>query len=325
MVRFKKSKTAVRKIKFRLSTFPFRIGQGQTAGLSACMILPSGALGDRALPIFHFLHRHPICIITRMKLQATIRILEDIAPLKHAEAWDNVGLLINPLRPRNVRKILLTIDLTEAVADEAIAGKYDLIVAYHPILFRPASRLDAGNAYDRTVMKLVQKNIAVYSPHTALDAVIGGVNDWLADGVGEGEVSVLHPIQDSDAGQGRLVELKKPVKLKTLTQRIKKHLGLKNLRMASSNEDNPIATVALCAGAGTDAFKGVQADCYLTGEMSHHNVLAATLNGSHVILCEHTNTERGYLPVFGKILRKALGNGVEISVSETDADPIQIN
>lgn len=259
-----------------------------------------------------------------MKLQTLIEKLEDIAPLHLAEEWDNVGLLINPLRPRNVRKLLLTIDLTEAVADEAIAAKTDLIMAYHPILFRPANRLNAGNAYDRTVMKLIQKNIAVYSPHTALDAVIGGVNDWLAEGVGEGEVSVLHPIPHSDAGQGRLVELKKAVKLKTLSQRIKKHLGLKNLRIASPAEDTPVRTVALCAGAGTGAFKGIQADCYLTGEMSHHNVLAATLGGSHVILCEHTNTERGYLPTFGKILGKALGKSVERVISKEDADPLRI-
>lgn len=259
-----------------------------------------------------------------MKLQSVIQTLERIAPLEIAEEWDNVGLLINPLRPRNVKKILLTIDLTEAVADEAIAGKADLIVAYHPILFHPASRLDAASAYDRAVMKLVQKNIAVYSPHTALDAIIGGVNDWLADGVGEGEVSILQPLENSDAGQGRLVELTKPVKLKTLAQRIKKHLGLKTLRIAAAG-NAPIKTVALCAGAGTEAFKGIEADCYLTGEMSHHNILAATLNGTNVVLCEHTNTERGYLPLFGKILRKALGKGVDISVSEMDSDPVEFN
>ena len=260
-----------------------------------------------------------------MKLQTILQTLEQIAPLNLAEEWDNVGLLLNPLRPRNVKKILLTIDLTEAVADEAIAGKVDLILAYHPILFHPANRLNADNAYDRTIMKLIQKNVAVFSPHTALDAVIGGVNDWLADGVGEGEVSVLQPIDRSGAGQGRLVELKRPVKLKTLAQRIKKHLGLKTLRLAAATEGAPIRTVALCAGAGTDAFKGIEADCYLTGEMSHHNVLAATLNGAHVILCEHTHTERGYLPLFGKILRKALGNGIDISVSEIDSDPIKFN
>ncbi|QBG47047.1 Nif3-like dinuclear metal center hexameric protein [Verrucomicrobia bacterium S94] len=264
-----------------------------------------------------------MCILRTMKLQHVIQTLESIAPPELAEEWDNVGLLIHPLRPRSVKKILLTIDLTEAVADEALAGKFDLIIAYHPILFHGAKRLSAGNPYDRAVMKLVQQNIAVYSPHTALDAVIGGVNDWLADGVGEGEVSVLHPIPNSDAGQGRLVALKKPVKLKTLTSRIKKHLGLKSVRIASAAEDTPVSTVALCAGAGTEAFKGVHADCYLTGEMSHHNVLAATLSGSHVILCEHTNTERGYLPVFGKLLKKALGSGVTIHCSEMDADPIR--
>ncbi len=266
-----------------------------------------------------------MCIIACMKLQSIIQTLGNIAPLAYAEEWDNVGLLLNPLRPRNVKKILLTIDLTEAVADEAIATKADLIVAYHPILFRPANRLNADNAYDRTVMKLVQKNMAVYSPHTALDAVIGGVNDWLADGVGDGEVSVLQPIDNSDAGQGRLVELKRPVKLETLAQRIKKHLGIETLRLANATEARPIKTVALCAGAGTDAFKGIQADCYLTGEMSHHHVLAASLNGSHVILCEHTHTERGYLPGFAKILRKALGNGIDICVSEIDSDPIEFN
>lgn len=259
-----------------------------------------------------------------MKLTHVIQILENIVPLNLAEEWDNVGLLINPLRTRKVGKILLTIDLTEAVADEAIATKADLVIAYHPILFKPANCLDGSNAHDRAVMKLVQRNIAVYSPHTALDAVIGGVNDWLADGVGEGEVSVLQPIQGSDAGQGRLVVLKIPVKLKTLAQRIKKHLGLKTVRIASAAADEPIKTVALCAGAGSDVFNGVRADCYLTGEMSHHHVLAATLNGSHVILCEHTNTERGYLPVFRKILRKALGNGMEITISGVDADPIRI-
>ncbi|MEE9369647.1 MAG: Nif3-like dinuclear metal center hexameric protein [Pontiella sp.] len=257
-----------------------------------------------------------------MKLQNIIQQLEQIAPLHLAEDWDNVGLLINPLKPRTVKKVLLTVDLTESVADEAIANKADLIFAYHPILFSAVNRLSADNAYDRVVMKLIQKNIAVYSPHTALDSVIGGVNDWLAEGVGEGEISVLHPIEGSDAGQGRLVELKRPVKLKTLAGRIKQYLGLKTVRLAESSDGKPIRTVALCAGAGTGAFSGIQADCYLTGEMSHHNILATTQSGSHVILCEHTNTERGYLPQFRKILRKALGNGVDIIVSAEDADPI---
>ncbi|MEI6892692.1 MAG: Nif3-like dinuclear metal center hexameric protein [Pontiella sp.] len=260
-----------------------------------------------------------------MKLPPVIQALEDLAPLSLAEDWDNVGLLINPLKPKNIKKILLTIDLTEAVADEAISGKTDLIMTYHPILFRPPNRLNANKASDRTVMKLIQKNIAVYSPHTALDSVRGGVNDWLAAAIGEGEISILHPIANSTAGQGRRVELKNPIPLKTLTQRIKKYLGLKSVRIAAASEDTLISTVALCAGAGTDAFTGIQADCYLTGEMSHHHILAATQSGSHVILCEHTNTERGYLPTVGKLLKKALGSEVDLIVSAKDADPISFD
>ena len=260
-----------------------------------------------------------------MKLHDVMQILQEIVPLNLAEEWDNVGLLLNPVRPRSIKNILLTIDLTEAVVSEAVLQKVDLIIAYHPVLFHPLNRLDAGNAYDRTIMTLIQKNIAVYSPHTALDAVIGGVNDWLADGVGIGEVTPICPLKETDTGQGRLVTLVKPVSLKTLTQRIKRYLDLKSVRVASAVQDTKIQTIALCAGAGTEVFKGVKADCYLTGEMSHHNILSATLNGSHVILCEHTNTERGYLPVFAKILRKALGNGIDIAVSEIDSDPIKFN
>ena len=259
-----------------------------------------------------------------MKLQHAVETLESIAPLRLAEEWDNTGLLLTPLRPRSIKRILLTIDLTEEVADEAIAGKTDLIITYHPILFRPVNRLTADVSQNRTVMKLVQKNIAVYSPHTALDAVIGGVNDWLADGVGEGGVSVLQPVAGSDAGQGRRVELRRPVKLRTLVQRIKQHLGISSLRIAAASNDSPIRTVALCAGAGADAFAGIQADCFLTGEMSHHQVLAATSNGIHVILCEHSSSERGYLPLFRKILVKALGNGIDISISERDSEPIEL-
>ena len=232
----------------------------------------------------------------------------------YAEAGVDIDVMMNSLK-RIGKKVKAT--NTKGVVSE--------LGSFGGLFKSPGKENLLVSSVDGVGTKLKVANMAnVYSPHTALDAVIGGVNDWLADGVGDGEVSVLNPIVGTDAGQGRLVELKRPVKLKTLAQRIKKHLGLKTVRLASAPEDLPIQTVALCAGAGAGAFEGVQADCYLTGEMSHHNVLASTLSGSHVILCEHTNTERGYLPRFAKILRKALGNGVEIAISTKDSDPIVI-
>ena len=260
-----------------------------------------------------------------MKLKSVVESLQEIAPLHHAGSWDNVGLLINPLTPRPIRTILLTIDLTEAVADEAIAKNADLIVSYHPILFQPLQRLNADDGYDRTVMKLIKSETAVYSPHTALDVVVGGVNDWLAHGVGQGTVSPLQPFDDSDAGQGRLVQLDEAISLADLTERLKQFLGLETVRTASSVEQPMIKSVALCAGAGSDVFQGVKADCFLTGEMSHHHILATIQNEASVILCEHTNTERGYLPLFKKILTKGLGKEIDILISEIDSDPIKFN
>jgi dinuclear metal center YbgI/SA1388 family protein len=260
-----------------------------------------------------------------MKLPIIVHELKKMAPLHLADEWDNVGLLINPLKRREITKILMTIDLTEAVADEAIEQETQLILSYHPILFRGIKRLNGDSAYDRAVMKLIQHDIAVYSPHTALDCVSGGVNDWLAALLNPKAVEILQPSDKlPGAGQGRLAHLQEPASLSDLTRQIKTALNLPAVRTAQGTSSRKIETVALCAGAGSEAFRGVRADCFLTGEMSHHHVLAATTNGAHVILCEHTNTERGFLPLFGKQLQQALPEPVEIILSAIDTDPLQI-
>lgn len=82
--------------------------------------------------------------------------------------------------------------------------------------------------------------------------------------------------------------------------------------------------MASCAGAGTSVLTGVKADLYLTGEMLHHDVLEAAHNGSHVVLCNHSDSERGFLRYFSTILQdKLLEGSVEVLVSKKDADPLQ--
>lgn len=79
----------------------------------------------------------------------------------------------------------------------------------------------------------------------------------------------------------------------------------------------------MCAGSGSSVLNGVQADLFLTGEMSHHEVLDATQSGTHVILCNHSNSERGFLKVFKKELEnKLLGGAVNVIVSQIDRDPL---
>ena len=115
-----------------------------------------------------------------MKLDEICCVLEGVAPLHLAQSWDNVGLLAGDPQAE-CTSISLAIDLTAAVLDEAIEHKHDLVLAYHPPLFKPISSLRADSSgTDAIVWKAIRNNIAVYSVHTALDAADGGTNDVLA-------------------------------------------------------------------------------------------------------------------------------------------------
>ncbi|HBO87572.1 MAG TPA: Nif3-like dinuclear metal center hexameric protein [Verrucomicrobia bacterium] len=258
-----------------------------------------------------------------MKLNQITALLNNIAPLELAADWDNVGLLLEPKPDASIKRVLLSVDLTQSVIEEAIKKKVNLILCYHPILFKPVQSLCMSSPFDRNLLLLIQKKIALYSPHTALDHVIGGVNDWLIDGCGVGEVTFINPSKDQLSGAGRMLSLNRAVSINTLCKRIKSHLHTPYLRVAPGASNN-IRTIACCAGAGASVLTDVQADCYLTGEMSHHDVLAAQATGSTVILSEHTHTERGFLPLYQSIIQKALNAPVELIISTQDKDPLHL-
>eukprot|EP00076_Gallus_gallus_P010059 XP_004942661.1 NIF3-like protein 1 isoform X1 [Gallus gallus] len=128
-------------------------------------------------------------------------------------------------------------------------------------------------------------------------------------------------------GMGRLCTLSEPASLSDITERIKSHLKLPHVRLAvgtGKTLDSPVKKAALCAGSGSSVLKGVEADLYLTGEMSHHDVLDAVANGISVILCEHSNTERGFLSELRDTLTIHLQNKINIILSEKDRDPLQV-
>ncbi|XP_054625216.1 NIF3-like protein 1 isoform X3 [Dunckerocampus dactyliophorus] len=344
-----------------------------------------------------------------MDLNQVVQVLEYLAPLSLAESWDNVGLLVEPSKPRPVKTILLTNDLTDTVMEEAEAVSCDLIVSYHPPLFQPIKRLVQKDWKQRLVIRALEAGMAVFSPHTSWDSVRGGVNDWLVGGLGHGQVSVLSQayvtskhthivefksrterldsllgelkaldpvttVQDThrddgdctqvrlrcsdsvltpvvekviqhiischslrilklekvpllDHGQGRLSVLDQPVTVATAVQKMKSHLGLRHLRLAlgqGCTQESFVRTVAVCAGSGTSVLKGVQADLYITGEMSHHEVLDAVAKGTSVILSDHSNSERGYLAVFREKLTESLPANVAVMVSKADRDPLVV-
>jgi dinuclear metal center YbgI/SA1388 family protein len=252
-----------------------------------------------------------------------------LAPLEWAEPWDNVGLIIEP-KERPIANVFLTIDLTEESLLEARNKHADLIVAYHPPIFSGLKRITQKAPLERIVIDAIRNDIAVYSPHTALDAAPNGMNVWLAQALGEGTLAPIVPLPNAPpgVGMGRFVELAQPRALNDLLSLIKQHLGLSQLRIAAAPEHKrgiPIRRAAVCAGAGGSIFeKCGHVDLLLTGEMRHHDILARVAAGTTVILTDHTNTERGYLPHLAEYLRRALGSDVEIVISQTDQDPLVI-
>ena len=146
-----------------------------------------------------------------MNLDAVLCVLRDVAPEHLAEDWDQVGLHLaggggGSGGRKAIRKALLCIDLTPAVLDEAIQKKCPLIVAYHPPIFHPLKRLADRDWKEQMLAKAVRKGIAVYSPHTALDAARQGMNDWLCNGLGKhrGRCAIGVPSRPR-AGQHKIV------------------------------------------------------------------------------------------------------------------------
>jgi len=130
-----------------------------------------------------------------MRVREIVELLEAWAPPAHAESWDNVGLLAGDADAA-VNRVVVTIDVTRAVLDEAIGSRAELIVAYHPPIFAGLKKLTRGGlAYDA-----IKSGVALYSPHTALDVADGGTNDMLADVVAMRSRAPLRPAAQKDAG-----------------------------------------------------------------------------------------------------------------------------
>lgn len=252
-------------------------------------------------------------------------MLHEIAPLELAAEWDNVGLLLQPhAAPKAVGKVLLTIDLTEAVIDEAAAFGADLVVSYHPPIFRPLARMTMQDPTQRRVLRALQAGLPVYSPHTALDAAPGGLADWLIEGaLGDAVPTEVRTCGEGDFGRVALLE--QGVAWSALLARLKKLLSVKHLQVGKPlGMPSKVRSIAVAAGAGSGVLRGVCADVYVTGEMSHHDALAAVAAGTAVVLAGHSNTERGFLRLLKRHLVGEFGKAIDVRVSKADRDPLTV-
>ncbi|KAJ1735800.1 hypothetical protein LPJ61_000349 [Coemansia biformis] len=286
--------------------------------------------------------------LSEMNLLSRVSVsMQRIAPLTLAEReWDNVGILLEAAKPRaEARRVFLTIDLTPQTLSEALDDPdVGVIVSYHPPIFYGWKSLTMGNLKQSLVLKCAAAGVSIYSPHTSLDSCTNGINDWLASLVGE--ASAVRPIKEAkpedaggqaNAGSGRMVELAKPRPFGEVVGDVKRQLGLGRIRVARAEchsddggEQKLVSTVAICAGSGSSVVGPVKADVYFTGEMGHHEILAAVAKDTSCILAEHSNSERGYLrAVLAKRLQQELDEDdvdtpTSVVVSDRDRDPVTI-
>ena len=122
-------------------------------------------------------------------------VIEEFAPLALQESYDNAGLLIGD-KSRSVTGVLVTLDITEAVIDEATRHNCNLIISHHPLIFRGLKKITGQDFIQRSIIKAIRNDIAIYSAHTNIDNVKNGVNGRIADKIGLINRRILQPKSD---------------------------------------------------------------------------------------------------------------------------------
>lgn len=212
-----------------------------------------------------------------MTIQDVFDFLNDRAPFATAEAWDNPGLLVGDPH-REVSRVLVALDATAGAVDTAVALGVDLILTHHPVIFAPLRRLEA----DSLPYRLAQEGISLIAAHTNLDKAAGGVNDTLADRLG------LENVTTTEDGFTRIGVLPEEMTARDFAAHVAAALDAP-VRYAG---ESPVTTVAVCGGGGGDFIAGCVglADAYVTGEVKHHEWLAAA-ESINVVEAGHYATE----------------------------------
>jgi dinuclear metal center YbgI/SA1388 family protein len=263
-----------------------------------------------------------------------VEAMEAIAPVRFASSWDNVGLLVGD-EGAALTGVLLAVDCTRAVVEEARRDGRDAIVTYHPPIFDAQKRFVAPSiAY-----QAASAGIAVYSPHTALDVAEGGTNDVLADVLGMCERAPLRPTDPAapplpePRGDPRLPPAPRAQGIgrvgrvpsgpaRALVDRIKRVLAVRHVLVVGSLE-REVSRAAVCAGSGGDLLPdaiAAGAQLMLTGELRHHDALRAAAAGLTVVCVLHSVSERAALSILETYLAQRLG-GVPVACSRADREP----
>ena len=237
-----------------------------------------------------------------MKVKDIINIIEEFAPLSIQESWDNSGLCIGSPEDE-VSSVLLGLDCTPELVDEAIACGADMIVTHHPLIFSGLKKISPENQIGEVVMKAIRAGIAVYAAHTNADKVIAGVSGAMAARLGLENVEILD--EDGDGtGLGVVGDFKKPMTVDEAVIYIKEKFDLKVVK-ASKPIEGLISRVAMCGGSGGSLIgKAVAsgAQLYISGDISYHNFF--TQKGFMLMDIGHYESEKEIVEILFSLIKK---------------------
>lgn len=243
-----------------------------------------------------------------------------LAPLALKMDWDNVGLLVGEPE-QEIRKVLVALDITPAVAEEAIALGAELIVAHHPLInckWLPVQTVRNDTPQGALLIRLLKNGVSAICMHTNLDAAAGGVNDALA-----AALRVDDPGPLNEEGIGRVGTLRHPLPLRAFVAQVSRALGCNGLRYADAGK--AVHRVAVGGGACGDFVEQAIAlgcDTFVTADLSYHQFLDAAPKGINLIDAGHFPTENVICPVIQDYLKKAFPE-LEIALSASHREVIQ--
>ncbi len=254
------------------------------------------------------------------KVIDVLNFLNELAPMHYAMSFDNVGLLVGDAE-REVSKILIALDITAKVIDEAKETGADLIVAHHPVIFEPLKRVVSGDVTANHIISLIENKISAICMHTNLDAAQNGVNDALSDALLISKEAVLEPIEE--VGIGRVGKLNSKMNFDEFLNFVSDKLKTDGLRYLKVN--NTVSRVAVGGGACGSMLnnaKALGADTFVTADIKHSQWIEAEEIGINLIDAGHFSTENVITaPLTAKLAKKFCD--ISVNLAKNISEPMK--
>lgn len=256
-----------------------------------------------------------------MLLGELVEKLDALTQVETRYSWDNSGLIIGDLN-KDIDRILLCLELTDEVLEEAKTLNASLIVSHHPVIFSPTKRFVRDSKRGNLVYDLIASSIASYTAHTNFDMLKGGLNDYVLDLLGVGERRELY--DEEDRPIGRVFKLPEAMKVSEFAKQIKETLDLPEIRIVVKS-DRYVEKVGIVTGSGMDVLLNAKEhlfELFLTGDVKYHQALDAMSKGYCIIDGGHYGTERFFSEAMFTLMDGYL-DGVEIIKSKVNVNPFQ--